>query len=110
MTLPLDALDQWPVDQYLEHLQSLPDSVGEIDRESARERGSRQPHICWISSDRDAWYRNPYYQGPDQPHPDDQWYDETPLPPSKPDPLGDIFPPIDPAPPFVNGQDFDMPF
>ncbi len=35
---------------------------------------------------------------------------EAPLPPPKPDPLGDIFPPIDPAPPFVDGQDFDMPF
>lgn len=38
------------MDAYLEHLNSLPDSLGEIDRESARDAGSRRPDRAWILS------------------------------------------------------------
>jgi hypothetical protein len=32
--------------------------------------------VCWILSDRDVWYRNPYYKGPAQPHPEFARYDD----------------------------------
>jgi len=28
----------------------------------------------WILSDYDTWERNPYYNGPDQGHPEDDYY------------------------------------
>ena len=31
---------------------------------------------AWILSDRDVWYRNPYYTGPPQRHPEDYDYPE----------------------------------
>lgn len=34
----------------------------------------------WLLSDRDVWYKNPYYNGPEVPHPEDDcdefWDDE----------------------------------
>ena len=32
--------------------------------------GLQNPDRCWINSDRDVWYRNPHYSGPEQPHPE----------------------------------------
>ena len=34
------------------------------------EVGMQNPDRCWINSDRDVWYRNPHYSGPEQPHPE----------------------------------------
>ena len=42
----------------------------------ARSYGSEHRDQCWILSDYDSWERNPFYTGPEQPHPED--YDEEP--------------------------------
>ena len=33
--------------------------------------GSEHQGQCWILSDYDTWERNPFYTGPEEPHPDD---------------------------------------
>ena len=48
----------------------------EADAHYAHEKGRDRPDLCWILSDRDVWYRNPYYIGPDEPHPEDYQHDE----------------------------------
>jgi hypothetical protein len=45
---------------------------GAADREYAFEVGRERRDSAWILSDRDVWYRNPFYRGPPQPHPDDE--------------------------------------
>ena len=42
----------------------------EIDRHCAYALGQSRPESAWVLSDRDAWYRNPYYTGPEVPHPE----------------------------------------
>jgi hypothetical protein len=42
----------------------------QADREFARNVGRDNPGEAWVLSDRDAWYRNPFYEGPAQPHPE----------------------------------------
>lgn len=51
--------------------------TAQADRQYAEAKGSERRDQQWILSDRDVWYRNPYYKGPPQPHPedDDQWGD-----------------------------------
>jgi hypothetical protein len=51
-------------------------SVAEADAHFAHEKGRDYPHICWIVSDRDAVYRNPFYTGPTVPHPDVPYVDD----------------------------------
>lgn len=54
----------------------------EADREYARNIGAQRPEQAWILSDRDVWYRNPAYQGPAVPHPedgDDDFFDDEPV-------------------------------
>jgi len=46
-------------------------SAAEWDQYEANEAGFARPECCWILSGRDVWYRNPYYVGPVQPHPED---------------------------------------
>lgn len=41
------------------------------DREYAENVGRERPECAWILSDRDVWYRNPFYKGPPMPHPED---------------------------------------
>ncbi|CAM2927767.1 MULTISPECIES: hypothetical protein [Acetobacteraceae] len=41
------------------------------DREYARNVGHDNPERAYILSDRDVWYRNPAYTGPELPHPED---------------------------------------
>lgn len=43
----------------------------EADLEYAHNVGRQYPTCAWILSDRDVWYRNPFYSGPPQPHPED---------------------------------------
>jgi len=43
----------------------------EADREYAENVGRDNPKRAWILSDRDVWYRNPFYSGPPVPHPED---------------------------------------
>lgn len=49
----------------------------ELDYADARQIGQLYPERAWVSTDRDVWHRNPFYQGPPQPHPeDDHAYDD----------------------------------
>ena len=43
----------------------------EWDQAEAYEKGAANPEQAWISTTRDAWHKNPYYTGPDVPHPED---------------------------------------
>jgi hypothetical protein len=45
-------------------------TMSEADREYAHNVGEMQRDRAWILSDRDVWYRNPYYKGPAEPHPE----------------------------------------
>jgi len=49
----------------------------ELGAEHRAQRGEKPRP--WILSDRDVWYKNPFYQGPPVPHPESseaQWTDE----------------------------------
>ena len=50
-------------------------------REYTRNVGSTRPDSAWILSQYDSWERNPYYSGPPQPHPEDD-YDMCDAPPT----------------------------
>ena len=39
-----------------------------------QDRGYEHPDLAWILTPRDVWYKNPYYEGPEVPHPED--YDQ----------------------------------
>lgn len=41
------------------------------DREEAHELGRSDPQRAWVLTDRDAWHKNPFYTGPEMPHPED---------------------------------------
>lgn len=47
-------------------------TMQEADAEHALNVGKQHQTQAWILSDRDVWYRNPFYQGPPQPHPEDE--------------------------------------
>ncbi len=51
-----------------EHFEYSSDT--DWDNAEASELGAKHPEKCWILTDRDVWHRNPYYQGPDVPHPE----------------------------------------
>jgi hypothetical protein len=36
--------------------------------------GRDRPDQQWILSDYDTWHKNPFYIGPAQPHPEDNYY------------------------------------
>lgn len=44
------------------------------DREYAHNAGMDNPDQAWILSDRDVWYKNPFYRGPAVPHPEEDEY------------------------------------
>ncbi len=46
----------------------------EWDRAEALELGANNPDQEWVLTDRDAWHKNPYYQGEPGPHPEDEHY------------------------------------
>lgn len=46
--------------------------IAQADRQYAEGKGSDRRDQQWILSDRDVWYRNPFYKGPPQPHPEDE--------------------------------------
>lgn len=48
------------------------DSEGAVDRFDTYlgAYNRRDTEHAWLLSDRDVWYRNPYYSGPPQPHPE----------------------------------------
>lgn len=48
--------------------------------------GAENPDKAWILSDWDTWERNPFYSGPPQRHPEDDYGDESeqlPPPPAE---------------------------
>jgi len=65
---------------YEEHQDFTYSTDAEWDRAAARERGAADPASAWICTDRDAWYPNPFYQGPPVRHPEDDQdlYDDEP--------------------------------
>lgn len=62
------ASQMHPDDQRAE--ESGYQSMAEADRSTASHIGYKHPERAWILSDRDVWYRNPFYKGPAVPHPD----------------------------------------
>lgn len=44
--------------------------IYESERHYVLQVGFMNPDQQWILSDRDVWYRNPHYSGPEQPHPE----------------------------------------
>ncbi len=70
----INALDFFDEAEYLEavHEEAAgPCTIAEADREFAYNAGMDNPDRCWILSDRDVWYRNPFYHGPTTRHPED---------------------------------------
>jgi hypothetical protein len=68
--------------QEQEHYNSQPSSEAEWDRYDAElGAANRGDTRCWILSDRDVWYRNPFYTGPLERHPEDDtpWSPEPEL-------------------------------
>ena len=55
----------------------------DIHREQIRQLGAQRPDSAWILSDYDAWERNPYYSGPEVPHPEDDRNEPDTNEPSK---------------------------
>lgn len=44
--------------------------IVESEHEYIYHVGSHNEDQCWILSDRDVWYRNPFYTGPEVEHPE----------------------------------------
>lgn len=53
----------------------------DAEREYTRNVGRERSDSEWILSDRDVWYRNPFYTGPKGRHPEDndEWYNDDEL-------------------------------
>lgn len=66
--------------QEQEERDFYPATAGEVDRFDtflgAANRGDTEHQ--WLLSDRDVWYRNPFYSGPDQPHPETDYTRDVP--------------------------------
>ena len=43
------------------------------DRSDARQCGGYDADVAWVLTDRDVWHRNPFYNGPAVPHPEDDY-------------------------------------
>jgi hypothetical protein len=46
--------------------------MDDLCKEFAREVGRDAPDRAWILTPHDSWYRNPFYTGPEERHPEDQ--------------------------------------
>ena len=58
-------------DQDMDVQVDWPSTEAEWDRAESREIGAAHPERAWVSTDRDVWHRNPFYSGPEVPHPED---------------------------------------
>jgi hypothetical protein len=65
--------------QQIEEQEFTHTSAAELDQDAARHAGTQRPEQAWILSDRDVWYRNPFYRGAPQPHPEADVPDEDDL-------------------------------
>ena len=52
-------------------------TYGDSMREYARNAGSDRPKNPWILTPWDTWERNPYYSGPEAPHPENPEFDSN---------------------------------
>ena len=64
------------MDPYQEHCDFNYSTDAEIDQASANAEGAKNEDQPWILSNRDVWYANPYYTGPEVPHPEDYCYED----------------------------------
>lgn len=53
-----------------EHAEFHYSSLAELDAEEARIYGEANPDRAWILTGADVWHANPYYKGPEVPHPE----------------------------------------
>ena len=58
-------------DHYETHLATPQESLQEF----AIVAGGDNPEKAWLLNDRDIWIANPFYHGPDVPHPESYDYD-----------------------------------
>lgn len=56
-----------------DHIATGAESLAEF----ARNAGMDNPDQCWLLDSRDVWVRNPFYNGPPVPHPEDDRQEET---------------------------------
>ena len=68
MVQATDFFSQEDYEAALDERQATPDDAR---REYAHNVGQMQPERAWVLTDWDTWERNPYYQGPPAPHPED---------------------------------------
>ena len=64
------------INQEQEHLDFHYPSLSEINREMAFHLGAANPDKQWVCTDFDVWEKNPFYSGPEQPHPECDIYPE----------------------------------
>lgn len=57
-------------DQLAEHNDFHYSTDAEWDQAEAYERGEANPDMAWICTSRDVWHANPFYTGPEVPHPE----------------------------------------
>lgn len=64
--------------QEREELDFYPASAAEWDRFDTYlgAANNNDTQSAWLLSDRDVWYKNPFYVGPPQPHPEDYHFDD----------------------------------
>ena len=48
----------------------FPPTAADLVRDEVTWLGSRNPAKAWLLSNYDTWERNPYYDGPEVPHPE----------------------------------------
>lgn len=77
-------------------------SIAEADAHYAREVGRERSERAWILSDRDVWYRNPFYTGPAVPHPEDDYGNDEDFPDTAP-----MTSPAETAEPAADAADLD---
>ena len=74
--------------------EDVPDHIAtgtESLAEFAHNVGMDNPDQCWLLDSRDIWVRNPFYNGPDQPHPENDCSDFQHLDEGiTPEPLAEI--------------------
>lgn len=51
-------------------------TVADAEREYVFNVGCEDDTRPWICSDRDVWYRNPFYSGPPVQHPEEDYYED----------------------------------
>ena len=66
-----DAYELWEWEQQRER-DYVPMSLGEQVDEAMHYEGQLHPDKAWLLSPYDTWHKNPFYSGPEVPHPEDR--------------------------------------